>query len=172
MTIRRRSVILATAAAAAAAAGAVVALGAALAAPAPSSAEALTVARSSAQQTAASVTITPAPITDAPNPPTGPPVQRVKIAGDYLECFTPGAILFVTQNNIHIRELPNGANIAPINRGAWFDSSVFINGKGPYHCMTSQYTARTLWVFGFANHNHKLIGYVGFNWLNFRSYLK
>jgi hypothetical protein len=169
MILRRWPVILATGTVVA---GAVVALGAALSASAPSSAEALGAARNSAQLTAPPVTMTPASITHAPNPPTGPPVLRVKFAKDYLECFTPGVILYVTQNNIHIRQLPNGANIAPINRRAWFDSILIIDGKGPYHCMTSQYTARTLWVFGFANHNHNLVGYVGFNWLNFRNYVK
>jgi hypothetical protein len=161
LLLRRWSVVLAAGAAA-------VALVAAL----PSSAQALSAARNSAGLTGAPVTLTPAPIGHAPSLPADPAVQRVKLAGIVLLCFPPGAILYVTQNNIHIRQTPNGASVASLTRRAWFDSGWKYKGKGPYHCMANKYTAGTLWVYGYSNHNHKLIGFVGFNWLNFRNYFK
>jgi hypothetical protein len=106
-----------------------------------------------------------------PAHPTGPATMTVLINNVYNECFTPGIIYVVNADGIHIRQLPNGAVLASIGKGRWFDSEVFINGNGPYHCLTSATVGGQDWVLGAPNYSSSVFGYVGFNYLNFVKYV-
>jgi hypothetical protein len=119
----------------------------------------------------AAPTITLATPANIPAHPTGPATMKVLINNVYNECFTPGIIYVVNANGIHVRQLPNGAVEASIGKGRWFDSEVFINGNGPYHCLTSAAVGGQYWVLGAANYDSSIYGYVGFNYLNFVQYV-
>jgi hypothetical protein len=120
---------------------------------------------------ASAPTITLATPANTPARPTGPPTMNVVINNVYNECFTPGIIYSVNTTGINVRALPGGTINAPIGKGRWFDSEVFIDGKGPYHCLTSAKVGGQYWVLGAANYNSSIYGYVGFNYLNFVQYV-
>jgi hypothetical protein len=128
-------------------------------------------AASSASVHAATPHITSATPAEMRAPATGPREMAVNVANVDNDCFTPGVIYTVADPGIHIKQLPNGNNLASIGQKQWFDSEVEINGKGPYHCVTSATVAGQFWVLGFKNADPSVYGYVGLNWLNFLKYV-
>jgi hypothetical protein len=120
---------------------------------------------------ASSPTITLAARKGALARPAGAARMHVLINNVYNDCFTPGIIYSVNANGIHVRALPDGAINASIGKGRWFDSEVYIDDKGPYHCLTSAKIGGQYWVLGAANYNSSIYGYVGFNYLNFVQYV-
>ncbi len=120
---------------------------------------------------AASVVVTVTPPTSASTRPASSAPMDVVINGVHNHCFTPGIIYSVNTTGIHVRALPDGASNGSIGKGRWFDSEVFINGVGPYHCVTSATIGGQYWVLGAANYNANLYGYVGLNYLNFVQYV-
>jgi hypothetical protein len=126
-----------------------------------------TTAPSVARQAPPPVTITPA---TANSPRVGPATMTVDIADIDNDCFTPGIIYSVDTTGIHIRALPDGAIVAAIAEGRYFDSEVYIDGEGPYHCVTSATVAGQYWVLGFANYDTDLVGYVGLDYLRIVTY--
>jgi hypothetical protein len=115
--------------------------------------------------------ITSATPAEMRGPATGPRTMAVKVDNVDNDCFTPGVIYTVADPGIHIKRLPNGSNLASIGQRQWFDSEVEINGKGPYHCVTSAMVAGQFWVLGLKNADPSDYGYVGLDWLNFLKYV-
>ena len=119
----------------------------------------------------APVVVTVAPPTSASTRPTAAAPRDVVINGVSTHCFSPGIIYSVNTTGIHVRASPGGSSNGSIGKGRWFDSDIFVNGAGPYHCLTLTTIDGQYWVLGAANYNVNLAGYVGLNYLNFVKYV-